>query len=304
MRAIITGGTGLLARYIIEELLQYDFEIVAVVSENRMEFAKTLYSNNVRLVSNDFFSDANALKKDIPDSCIINTAFTRANEGKEVARSLDYSYSVFDASKRNGAKSVINCSSRSVYEDPGEGCFNTEESEINTDSLIATAKYGSELLLKAFFNGTEIKYTNLRISSINELKLDNNMIRPLNIFVDCVISGKNLTVYNGNQTMSFVDPRDVARAVRMICCSSTDWKDVYNVGSGELGTYRLIDMAKSVVRIGEEFGFPPMGIDIIRKNINQSAGLNNDRIFNDFGFSPKISLDEMIRSLYEMRISK
>ena len=302
MKIIVTGGSGLLARYIVAELQKSIDEISVVVSDQRALFATDkLYNDKITVIPESCFFKDDVLKEKISGACIINTAFTRKNEGHEIAKSLDYAYRLFAACKKYKARSVINCSSRSVYEQPASGEYNTEDSPINADSLIATAKYGSELLLKAFFNESDIQYTNLRIASVNELKLDNNMTRPLNVFVDCVLDGKNITVFNGKQIMSFVDPRDVAKAIRMVCTSENNWKEVYNVGSGTLCTTSLYNMAKRVVEIGVELGYTEVGIDIIEKDISQTAGLNIERIQRDFGFVPDISLDDMIRSLFEMK---
>ena len=301
MRIIITGGTGLLARYFVKELKGTESEIYVVVSDQRLEFAKELYEEKVTILSASVFYTTETLEAIVPNSCVIHTAFTRRNDGREVASSMDYAYRLFNSCKKYSVGSVINISSRSVYEEPKAGEYNQEDSLINTDSLIATAKYGCELMLKAFFDGTAVKYTNLRIASVNELKTDNNMVRPLNVFVDCVLNQKNITVFNGNQIMSFVDPRDVAKAIRLICAPNIEWKDTYNVGSGKLCTCRLIEMAERVIAIGENLGYKKVGIDIVEKDINQTAGLDIERIRKDFGYEPAISLDDMITALFEMK---
>ncbi len=301
MKIIITGGTGLLARYIAKELCSTKNEICVVVSEHRVDFAKELYHDRISIITNDEFFAPEMVKGIIPGACIINTAFTRKNDGREVASSMDYAYALFNACKKNSAYGVINISSRSVYEEPKEGEYNKEDSPINADSLIAAAKYGSELLLKAFFEGASTKYTNLRIASVNELKTDNNMVRPLNIFVDCVLNHKSITVFNGNQIMSFVDPRDVAIAIKLICLSDAEWKDTYNVGAGNIGTCRLIEMAEKVVETGVKLGFEKVGIDIVEKDISQTAGLDIERINIDFGYEPAFSLEDMIMALFEMK---
>ena len=303
MKAVITGGTGLVARYVAEKLDSQGFEVILVVSDGRDSFAEELYSGNknCRIVSRtDFFSEE-CLNNIIPGAYVVHTAFTRKNEGHEVAKSLDYAYTLFDACKKHGAKGVVNCSSRSIYEEPKEGEFNTEDSPINPTALISTAKYGEELMLRAFFDETKIQFTNLRIASINELKTDNNMVRPLNIFVDCVMNGNNIRVFNGTQTMSFVDPRDVANAVCLILSSDKAWKPVYNVGAGSLCTEKLLDMAKKVVEIGVELGYPEAAIEIVEKDITQTAGMSIDLIKQDFGYEPAISLEIMIRSLFSMK---
>lgn len=303
MKIVVTGGTGLVARYVAEKFDSHGFETVLVVSDGRIEFAKELYSETryCKIVSRSEFFSENCLNEVLPDSYVVHTAFTRKNEGHEVAKSLDYAYNLFDACKKHGVKGVLNCSSRSIYEEPKEGSFNTEDSPINPTALISTAKYGEELMLKAFLEGTSVKYTNIRIASINELKTDNNMVRPLNIFVDCVMKCNTIKVFNGTQTMSFVDPRDVANAIYLILSSDRAWKPVYNVGAGSLCTEKLLNMAKKVVEIGSELGYPETEIEIVEKDITQTAGMSIDLIKQDFGYEPSVSLEMMIRSLFSMK---
>lgn len=303
MNVFITGGTGLIARYIIQELSKEGFNIFAIVSDERVDFAKELYAevDNVNLISKKCFFENNKMKSALSGAYLIHSAFTRKNDGIEIAKALKYSYQLFDFSKKNDIKGIINISSRSVYKEPVPGELNDERSEIDLDSLIAVAKYGTELLVQGMFEDTSIKYTSLRIASVNELKTDNNMVRPLNVFVDCVVNHKNIKVFNGNQIMSFVDPRDVAKAVRLICQSDNEWKSVYNVGPEKNCTCKLIDMAKLVLEVGLQLGYDKVNIEIVERDIQQSAGLDIKRIQTDFDYYPTITLEIMIKSLFEMK---
>lgn len=303
MKVIITGGAGLIARYIVREFARLNYSIVVVVSKDRLSFANDLYKDIEDLIvvsSKKYFQD-DFQKDNIPNSIVIHTAFTRENNGKSIAKSLQYSSEVFEKAKANKARGVINISSRSVYEESNSNKLVIEDDPLDDDSLIATAKHGTELLLKAFFKNTNILYTNVRIASVNELKTDNNMIRPLNVFVDCVLSGDNIQVFGGSQILSFVDPRDVAHAIEKICSSSITWQDTYNIGAEELGTEKILRMAQRVVEIGEALGYKKVDIVIIDKKIKDSVVLCIDRLRNDFAYEPLFSLDDMIYALFEMK---
>ena len=307
MNVCVTGGTGLIARYVIYRLHEEKrFHLYVVVSSGREDFAKQLYKglDDIEVINVKHFFEDSVLEKVLPHAYVVHTAFTRKNDGIEIARSQEYAYRLFTSCKAFGAKGIINMSSRSVYLEPMNGELNTESSPVNCDSLIATAKYGSELLLSGILAGTSIKYTSLRCASVNELKTDNNMVRPLNVFVDCVLNNKPITVFNGNQIMSFVDPRDVAQSVFLICSSSCSWKPVYNVGPDSSCTCKLIDMARKVIEIGLLHGYADVGINIVEKEIRQSAGLDSSLIREDFGYMPEFNLDMMISDLFKMKKEK
>ena len=72
-------------------------------------------------------------------------------------------------------------------------------------------------------------------------------------------------------------------------------------GAGTAGTARLLDMAKTVLEIGVQLGYARVGIDVVPKNIQQTAGLDITKITADFGYKPRIPLEEMIRSLFAMK---
>ncbi len=292
-----------MARYIIKELSQNkDNRITAIVSSEKQDFASDLYQSlkNVSTMSKDDFFTSQ--KMQLNHSVVIHTAFTRNNtDGYEICKSLQYSYKLFQFCKTEKVKGIINFSSRSVYKEPEPGKLNDENSELYLCGLISTAKYASELLLLSTFEGTGIKHTSVRIASVNELKTDNTIVRPLNVFVDCVINGKDIKVFNGNQIMSFIDPRDVARAISLLCNSNKEWNHLYNIGPNRDCTCKLIEMAKKVVEIGTNLGYNRVGIDIIPKEIVQTAGLDISRFQQDFGFTPKFSLDDMILSLFNMK---
>ncbi len=307
-KVFVTGGSGLIARYIVNRFSQdKNYLLYAVVSENRINFAEALYKpfKNVKVITAESLFDDEVKREQLKNSFVIHTAFTRKNDGKEIVRSLQYTYRVFELCKIYSVAGVLNISSRSVYKDPDAGTLNDEDSELCAKGLISAAKYASELLLLSFFanhttGGRGIKYSNLRVSSVNELKTDNNMTRPLNVFVDCIIKGENIKVYGGSQIMSYIDPRDAAEAVYLMCSSGNkSWKDTYNVGSG--CTYTIQELAEKVISIGAELGYAEVNIEVIMKDDFQRAGLNIERIREDFGFEPKITIDEMIRSLFEMK---
>lgn len=302
MVVYITGASGLVGRYLISDILDNtDYFVVAISSCPVV--VKERYNNN-RFTSigyDEFFSlDTADSRKD--KRVLVHCAFTRKNDPEEAKRSLDLAKSVFLKCLNLKMEGVLNISSRSLYKEPEEGQLNTEESELNLSGLITLGKYSVELMAEALFSRDNIGYSNLRLASVNELKMDNNMVRPLNVFVENVIAGKPIRVVGGMQVMSFIDPRDVASAIcSLLMVSPKQWRDKYNIGTGWMCTDTLLNMAKLVVARGEHYGLNPVDINIEEKEVNQRAGLNIDKITADTGWIPKISLTEMVDALYEMK---
>lgn len=291
---IITGASGLVARYIIEKLSQVDANQIIAVS-SRIENITQMYSHfaNVQCAENQCVTDF------VRGGVIIHCAFTRTNNGQPVAESVYYAERIFQLAKECEAAAVINISTRSVYIEPKEGELNKEDSELNYNGYISMGKIVVEKMLENMFHDSRTKYSSLRLASVNELKTDNTMVRPLNVFVNNVIHGLPIKVVGGMQVMSFIDPRDVADAVCALL-NIEEWKPVYNVGTGWLCTESLLNMAQRVVRIGINNGYSEVPILVEDKQINQRAGLDISLISKDTGWIPQVTLDDMIESLYKM----
>ena len=302
----ITGASGLVGRHIISELLsRTDYDIVAVSSVPDIVTSRYPECSRIYCMDYEGFLSLPPTETNEADRFLIHCAFTRKNDPLEVKHSLDIAKSVLMKCACLGMTGVLNISSRSLYKEPEEGNLNTEDSELNLSSLIALGKYAVELMTDAILSGANIAFSNLRLSSVNELKTDNNMIRPLNVFVENVIAGKPIRVIGGMQVMSFIDPRDVASAVRsLLNISPKQWKEKYNVGTGWMCTDTLLNMANLVVERAKVFGLEQVAIDVEKKEVNQRAGLDINRITEDTGWKPQISLTEMIDALYRMQLQK
>lgn len=300
----ITGASGLVGRHLIADLLTNTaFNITAVSS--CPDIVAERYANQTRLESigyEEFLKNHSIIKEKVT-TFLVHCAFTRKNDPQEVKHSLDLAKDVLGKCVDLKFRGVLNISSRSLYKEPEEGQLNTEDSELNLSGLITLGKYAVELMTEAILSRAGIPFTSLRLASVNELKMDNNMVRPLNVFVENVISGRPIRVVGGMQVMSFIDPRDVATAIRYLLVKNPEqWKHIYNIGTGWMCTDSLLNMAKMVIERGRYLGFNPVEINIEEKEVNQRAGLDISRITADTGWIPQVSLTEMIDSLYRMKL--
>lgn len=302
----ITGASGLVGRYLVNELItSTNYNITAISSTPEVVKQRHLSPRLTSIGYSDFFAISNNLENRAGGNLLIHSAFTRKNDYGEVKRGIDLAQSVFSKCVELGIEGVLNISSRSIYVEPDNGSLNTENSPLNLGGPITLGKYTVELLAEAILGMAGIAHSSLRLASVNELKTDNNMVRPLNVFVDNVVAGKPIRVIGGMQVMSFIDPRDVATAiVALLSIPCEQWKVKYNIGTGWMCTDTLLNMAKIVVARGENFGYSPVDINVEEKEVNQRAGLDISRLTADTGWTPKISLTDMIDALFEMKIEQ
>lgn len=297
-KILITGSSGLVARFLIKMLLKKNYIIYAASSD--VLVTKNLYKTdkNLIVISNEEVFDNKIVKK---VDFIVHCAFTRKNDMTEIVKSLALTYRLLKVwNEENLDIGFINISTRSVYAEPNENELNTETSIIKPSGYIGLAKYATELMTDLASNSK--KYTCLRLSSVNELKNDNNMIRPMNVFVENMIKGENINIISGNQIMSYIDPRDVADAIyRLLLMDPKNWKSIYNIGTGWLCTKKLLEIANLVVMIGKEnFNLLPVKVIVEEKDLQMHAGLDISRLEKDTGWKPSYTLENMIIDLYLM----
>jgi len=304
IKVVITGASGLVGRNIVEVLSgssEYDM-VAAGFSKEKLE---NMFGSikNVECISNsELLSDGfDAAGTDY----VIHCAFTRKNDPAEITAAVDLTSGVYKKFVNGKTRGVIGISTRSVYKEPDEGELNTEESPICPNGLIGTAKYACELMLSNMCALAGQNFTILRLGSVNELKTTDTMVRPMNVFVDCMLEGKPIHIVGGSQVMSYIAPQDIASAVlSLLKLSPEKWADVYNVGTGWICTDTLLNIARRVRDIGaQKFGVKPVEIEIEERQINQRSGQDITRLSNATGWTPKWTLDTMICDLYSMKTS-
>ena len=293
MYTLITGATGMVGGYLAEKLADKG-EKVIVVGRSKDSLIKK-YGNKVNIIclSNEELFGG----KDYKISRVVHCAFTRTGKSQEIVSSLDFAKKLAEYLKSTAVSDVFYLSSRSIYEEPAPGTLNTENSAIAPRSMLAMAKYATELIFQSVL-GNE-KCCMLRVSSVNEVKIDNIMKRPLNVFATQAFTGQDIKIIGGSQLMAYADVRDVVDAIEAVMALPAEKRNpYYNIGNGE--QYDLLSLAKLVCRIAEEqYGCTPVNINVEPSDVQMSAGLDISQITADTGWTPKYSIEDMIISLFE-----
>lgn len=302
-RVLITGASGLVGRHIVKQLSESEKYCVLAVGSNKERLrAQFLEYKNVEVYSNDELLQGNIELSTV--DTLVHSAFTRSNAPQLVAEALCYTENVFNMVKQYPNIGILHISTRSVYREPEAGTLNTEDSAIAPSGAIGIAKYASELMLDLMCSSTKQHYCNVRLASVNEIKTENVMVRPINVFVDCMLSGKAISVVGGMQVMSYIAPEDVASAIMALMeLPHEEWHRVYNIGTGWMCTKTLLEIAQQVCTIGhEKYGLPCVDINVEDKDVNMHAGLNIERICGQTDWTPKKTLEDMISAVYALKM--
>ncbi|NCD42101.1 MAG: NAD(P)-dependent oxidoreductase [Bacteroidia bacterium] len=292
-RIIITGASGVLGSELIKQLMECNqYEILGLTS------SKELVKKKVPGVS--YFDAGNLSPNNISeifksDSIVVHCAFSREEDGEELAKSLSFAKQIFTISSKSGC-SVINISSRSIYGQKYQPPW-TEDSIPVPDTLYAIAKYSSELLLESICYTNNCAFTSIRLAGLISPKLEKRLI---NRFVDQVLEGKDIVISGGKQQFAYLDVRDAAQGIIAILNSKKNiWKKTYNLGSNKV--YTIIDIAQIINCVANEISKKSSKIVITKNPAKLFDGMDSSILYSDFNWEPKITIKETIKEIIKRK---
>ncbi|MDP3523213.1 MAG: NAD(P)-dependent oxidoreductase [Hoeflea sp.] len=214
MKALVTGGSGLVGRYIVETLLEAGYEVAVA---GRTPPPSDLFSAPVGFRA--FTLDAG----DHPDApfedatSLVHAAFDhipgryRGGEGDEPdafrRRNLDGTMQLFEAAKNAGLRRAVFLSSRAVYDGAPAGVALTEDADLAPTSLYGEVKLQCERALSAL-DGPDFCTASLRLTGVY------GDLRPnkWDGLIAEYLAGRPVPIRAGSE----VHGRDVGRAVRLM----------------------------------------------------------------------------------------
>lgn len=220
MKALISGGTGLVGRYIVETLLDAGYE---VVTAGRKKPADGLFPQPVEFRPAQLDPDADPGELFVGIDAFIHAAFDhlpgryRGGEGDDAKgfrrSNLDGTIKLFEAARLAGVQRVVFLCSRAVYDGVTPGTQLTESLELRPTSLYGEIKLQGEQAL-ASMNVPGFTTSSLRLTGVygglHPNKWDN--------LFDGYLAGQTIASRAGSE----VHGRDAAQAVRLMLEAETD----------------------------------------------------------------------------------
>lgn len=283
-RIFITGSSGFLGQYLTDSFSKGDCIVYAMTSKpiyNMLNTDKLIHVPNIDLVDFDFS------KIDV----LINCAFSRDDNGKNLASALKFNQNVFFKATRENVGAIINISSQSVYS-TNRNHLPNEKDDLSLDSKYALGKYSSELLLGSLCQINNIPYTNLRLASLIGRTFNQRLFNQ--IFIK-LLKRENITFQQGNQLFEYLDIRDAASAIKsLVSIDYNSWNSIYNLGSGE--QHNMSDIIKIMEPYIKENNLSYK----IRQIDNSSNNAIDSSLFHEqCNWKPKYCLNESVKWIYE-----
>lgn len=229
MKVLVSGGTGLVGRYIVEGLLNAGYQVVV---GGRTAPAPDLFPKPVGFIPLSLDPDLEQVQAFDDVYFFVHSAFDhvpgkyRGGEGDDPLRfrrlNLDGTVRLFETARRAGTRRAVLLSSRAVYDGVPPGTILTESLPLNPESLYGEVKIHAERALAAL-SAPGFTTASLRLTGVY------GHLRPNKwdtLFAD-YLAGRPVPSRAGTE----VHGRDVAAAVRLMLEVATGKIDgqVFNV---------------------------------------------------------------------------
>jgi len=292
---IITGSSGLVATELTYLLLNaeepYRIYAISTHPEKLSERYKNV-DNVVCLSLNELSLQAG---KEI--DAVIHCAFARSKDPQDLAKSLLFTSALLRIVKQIRPKVFVNISSQSVYGQSTPPLW-TEQTPPAPDYLYALGKFATEEMSAMALEGTDIKFANIRLSSVCE------NARFLNVFAKNALTGQPINVQGGEQMCSFVDVRDVATGLKKVIEKAPyleSLQRIYNLGSGKTRTIK--ELAEDTKRLVEQEKGVDVVLNIVPADLQLKVGMDISLFCKTFDWRPTFDYDDMIKSLISLNNS-
>jgi len=286
-RVVITGAGGALGTALMQSLKSDNrFEVLGFTRDPQSLRLRVGDAPSLRFMGNEEMEFDELGTVDV----FVHCAYPRTNAGASFAEGLRTCLDMMLAASRATVGASILISSQSVY-DPNRQCPADEDSAPMPIGGYAVGKYMMELVFDRVFQNephTAIRLGSLLGESVPE--------RAVNRMIKQVIGGQDLKIIRSDQAFDLLDVEDAADAFhRMMTTDPTDWKHVYNLGSGR--TYSLVEIGSTVqticgIALGRE-----IVMRVTDAEASGNSGLNSRRFYQDFDWVPSHSLASTVHRI-------
>ena len=301
-KILVTGGAGYCGGILIPRLLSKEYEVTIYDAMFYGDKHLPLENPNLNVIKGDI-KDISKLKKSLKDidcvlhlACISNDTSFELNESLSTTINLEAFEPLVLAAKENGVKRFVYASSSSVY-GVSEAPEVFEDHPLVPLTLYNKYKGECEPLL---FKYTDESFTGVIFRPATvcgyspRLRLD----LSVNILTNLAINNGVITVFGGEQLRPNLHIQDYADlCVKLIEANDLSVQNkIFNCGYENMS---IIDIAQTVKRIVEK-EFPeksPIRIETTSSDDKRSYHINSDKIKNELGFVPKLSVANAVTDL-------
>jgi UDP-glucose 4-epimerase len=197
---------------------------------------------------------------------------------------------LLEASTKYEVRKFIYISSSMVYGDFNDDV--TEDAICKPQGQYGIMKLAGEWLVKDYARKNNMVYTIIRPSAVyGPLDVEDRVIAK---FMLTAMRGSTLNVNGASETLDFTYVDDAADGIVAATLSNNTKNKTYNITKSH--SYSLLDAANLAVNIA---GSGTVNVRDKDPDFPSRGALNIDAARKDFGFNPKVDVEEGFRNYYE-----
>jgi UDP-glucose 4-epimerase len=313
MRILVTGGLGLIGHHVVNKLESLGHTITVVdnrtnygiippdelahLMRERIKKIKTAAIFNVNIA--DYYTLDEIINNDKPEIIIHLASFPRQKVVNVNPRAGSETMSeglinLLELAKKHQVRRFVYISSSMVYGDFTDDV--TENAICNPQGQYGIMKLAGEWLVKDYTRSCRLEHIIIRPSAVyGPLDVEDRVISK---FILAALRGQTLKVNGANETLDFTYVDDAANGIVAASLSDNAKNKTYNITKSHSRTLKYAaELAVSIVGKGS--------IDIRDKDSDfpSRGALNIDAARRDFGFDPKVDVEEGFKIYYDWLVN-
>ena len=309
MKILVTGGLGLIGHNVVNKLESLGHKIVIVDNKTTYglippdELSYLMLERIKKIKTTDIFSaditDYYALDEiindDKPEVIIHLASFPRQKVVNVNPRAGSKTMSeglinLLELAKKHKVKRFVYISSSMVYGDFVDDV--REDAICKPQGQYGIMKLAGEWLVKDYTRSSEIEHTIIRPSAVyGPLDVEDRVISK---FILTALRNQTLKVNGANETLEFTYVDDAANGIVAATLSENAINKTYNITKSHSRTLKYAaELAVNIAGKGS--------IEIRDKDADfpSRGSLNIDAAKRDFGFNPKVDVEEGFKIYYD-----
>lgn len=309
MKILVTGGLGLIGHNVVSRLESFGHEIVIVDNKTNyglipLQELSYLITERTKKISTrdifgvniaDYYLMDEIINDNKPEAIIHLASFPRQKvvNVNPVAGSRTMSeglINLLELAKKHKVKRFVYISSSMVYGDFVDDVC--EDAVCKPQGQYGIMKLAGEWLVKDYTRSSGIEHTIIRPSAVyGPLDVEDRVISK---FILSALRNQTLKVNGANETLDFTYVDDAADGIVAATLSENAINKTYNITKSHSRTLKYA--AELAVKIAGKGS-----IEIRDKDADfpSRGALNIDAAKRDFGFNPKVDVEEGFKIYYD-----
>ena len=313
MKILVTGGLGFIGHNVVAQLEALGHEVVitdnkttyGIIPQEEIDYLITERRKKVltdRIYGIDIANGDSVdwLVKSYNFDAIIHLAsFPRqkvvnANPAVGSKTMSEGLLNLLEASVKHNVNKFVYVSSSMVYGDFKDTYFDGVDETHQTKPLgqYGIMKLAGEWLVQDYSRRTSLKHTIIRPSAVyGPLDVEDRVVAK---FMLAAMRNETLKVNGANETLDFTYVDDAAKGIVDATVSNNTDNKIYNLTRGE--SKSLLEAAELAVKIAGQGTIEVKDKDL---NFPSRGALNTLSARQDFGFDPKVDVEEGFQRYYD-----